>query len=810
MSSWLQNQLRAAEGLFEAVDRTAKVTRESHAHVGIPLNYDFTPGKSASGSSTRVLSETMPTKGPPKSQGSSAVPSKKAKSSSRKGASISRSSSHPVSSQVSPASAPDRQGSSSEAAVPTAEPDLSTGESEQQQQQQESAAGQGAGGGDGAMAEAAAGSGSARKPAAPGPAAERPVDLGAAWPPEHSEQAEDGRRPADAQGLMPGEGWESFKSIASPDAPPLAARPDGSAATEVPQEARSEGNRPPDPSADSGWEYPADPEEEDQSPGEGPEGRSPSGAGSDVGTAEPLPEHTRDSGAVDSERCPEDQESAPEPDAVADEDSMAPEAKEEGLGGGRQEEPAGQAESSGREEPGLSVPAGGVSALHSDLEEARELANMSSGSGTSREARLQRVCDKLRERLEELKGENQQLEELLLQADARATGGYGEVDRLKAEMREIKSKSAKTESSLQSQIESKNAEIQQLRGQAEKFRSEVEVLEGKLSNVQNTTEELLRERQTSESRLVAALREQLAEAEQKLDDERAAHSTTRKAAASRQEQLEANLSESATELAALQRAVDERALRVSGLESHIAVLEDEQEQLSARLRRAEETAAREKARADANSDDALEAQVEAWKEEADKAHRRVIDLEEENRELCCKHERLGQQVQELQEASAAARSATDSDLSRRFKEVTELLYLKQTQLEKMAAEKAAQQLSLEREISGLREELDRSRRRGTGARDPMETYGSEMTPMDTMGAAYQRLANDERLGRAVKGFAKAVDVTAANAMRLLRQYPLARVVFFLYSIFIHLFVYVLIQRLQSRLIQIDNDAAEPS
>jgi hypothetical protein len=47
---------------------------------------------------------------------------------------------------------------------------------------------------------------------------------------------------------------------------------------------------------------------------------------------------------------------------------------------------------------------------------------------------------------------------------------------------------------------------------------------------------------------------------------------------------------------------------------------------------------------------------------------------------------------------------------------------------------------------------------------------------------------------------QAVDVTAANAMRIMREYPLARVVFFLYSICIHLFVYILIQRLQNRLV----------
>lgn len=43
-------------------------------------------------------------------------------------------------------------------------------------------------------------------------------------------------------------------------------------------------------------------------------------------------------------------------------------------------------------------------------------------------------------------------------------------------------------------------------------------------------------------------------------------------------------------------------------------------------------------------------------------------------------------------------------------QVTELLYLKQTQLEKMAADKAAQQLALEREVALARDEAERVRR----------------------------------------------------------------------------------------------------
>lgn len=42
--------------------------------------------------------------------------------------------------------------------------------------------------------------------------------------------------------------------------------------------------------------------------------------------------------------------------------------------------------------------------------------------------------------------------------------------------------------------------------------------------------------------------------------------------------------------------------------------------------------------------------------------------------------------------------------------MTELLYQKQTQLERLAAEKAAQQLTLEREIEAARQQAERASR----------------------------------------------------------------------------------------------------
>ena len=42
-----------------------------------------------------------------------------------------------------------------------------------------------------------------------------------------------------------------------------------------------------------------------------------------------------------------------------------------------------------------------------------------------------------------------------------------------------------------------------------------------------------------------------------------------------------------------------------------------------------------------------------------------------------------------------------------------------------------------------------------------------------------------------------LDATASAFVRLLRQYPLGRLVIFLYIVFVHVFIYILINRLHS-------------
>lgn len=85
------------------------------------------------------------------------------------------------------------------------------------------------------------------------------------------------------------------------------------------------------------------------------------------------------------------------------------------------------------------------------------------------------------------------------------------------------------------------------------------------------------------------------------------------------------------------------------------------------------------------------------------------------------------------------------------------------------------------------------RARGVAGRD-------SVIPMDALGEPYQRLARHDKLGGAVQATARLLDTTAASASHIIRQYPLARLAVFGYLLLIHLFLYLVIARLQRQAI----------
>ncbi|PNH03320.1 Golgin candidate 1 [Tetrabaena socialis] len=151
-----------------------------------------------------------------------------------------------------------------------------------------------------------------------------------------------------------------------------------------------------------------------------------------------------------------------------------------------------------------------------------------------------------------------------------------------------------------------------------------------------------------------------------------------------------------------------------------------------------------------------------------------------------------------------------AQLESQLREVSDMLYLKQTQLERLASEKAGQQLKTERELDNVRQELAKLVRQtvqqgggGGGGRGGADGGGAggggvshDVIPMDALGEPYQRLARHTKVGKAVKAAANFLDSTASTTSFVLRQYPLARLCLFAYVALIHLYLYMLTARMQ--------------
>eukprot|EP00887_Chlorella_sp_A99_P002332 scaffold10.g2332.t1 len=397
--------------------------------------------------------------------------------------------------------------------------------------------------------------------------------------------------------------------------------------------------------------------------------------------------------------------------------------------------------------------------------EAAAAADASAADSAQREARLRQVIQQLKARLETVRAENLQLEEMLAAADAQARGGSSEVSRLEDQLERANADKIKAEAALQHMLAGKESEVAAVREQLTAAGLRASSLEAQLAA----------ERRESEGQLVAALRREAEGVEAALDAERTAHAATRRAAAAREQELSSGVAETAAALAALQRALDDRSAALSAAEERGVAAEAEVEALSRQLAAAEEAAAAARAEAQVAATGRAAAEEEAVRLRADAAA-------------------LRRQLQEAQSVDAG-------ELQARLKEASDMLFLKQSQLERMAADKAGAVLALERELAAARQEAQAVRRRG--AMEQSLSAEEDVVPLSHLGDTYQRLANSRRVGSAVQAGARVLDSTTAQArsipafVRVLKRHPLGRLLVFAYLLALHLMVYGLLHRLQA-------------
>ncbi|XVF49120.1 hypothetical protein PTKIN_Ptkin03bG0242900 [Pterospermum kingtungense] len=430
--------------------------------------------------------------------------------------------------------------------------------------------------------------------------------------------------------------------------------------------------------------------------------------------------------------------------------------------------------------------------IQDQIDEAQGLLKTTNSTGQSKEARLARVCAGLSSRLQEYKSENGQLEELLIAERELSKSYEARIKQLQQDLSVSRSEVTRAESNVMEALAAKNSEIEALVNSMDALKKQAALSEGNLASLQANTESIMRNRELTETRMMQALREELASAERRAEEERAAHNATKKAAMEREVELEHRAVEAATALARIQRVADERTTKAAELEQKVALLEVECASLNQELQDMEARARRgqKKSPEEANQ------MVQAWQEEVERARQGQRDAESKLSSLEAEVQKMRVEMASMKRDAEHYSRQEHMELEKRYRELTDLLYYKQTQLETLASEKAATEFQLEKEIKRLQEaqvEVERSRvpRRASSSweEDP-EIKALEPLPLHHRHMA----AASVQLQKA----AKFLDSGAVRATRFLWRYPTARIILLFYLVFVHLFLMYLLHRLQEQ------------
>ncbi|XP_047941218.1 golgin candidate 1 isoform X2 [Salvia hispanica] len=436
--------------------------------------------------------------------------------------------------------------------------------------------------------------------------------------------------------------------------------------------------------------------------------------------------------------------------------------------------------------------------VQEQIEEAQGLLKSAISTGQSKEARLARVCAGLSSRLQEYKSENAQLEELLT-AERELTKSYeAHIKQLQKDLSASKGEVSRVEANMVEALSAKNAEIEALVSSVDALKKKSALAEGNLTSLQESMESIMRNRELTETRMMQALREELSAAERRAEEERFAHNATKMAAREREGELEQRAIEASTALVKTQRAADDRASKAADLEQKVALLEvecaslnQELQDMEARVRRGQK-----KAPEDANQ------AIQAWQEEVERAR-------QSQREAESKLSSMEAEVQKMRVEMAAIKRDAEHysrqehmELEKRYRELTDLLYYKQTQLETMSSEKAAAEFQLEKEVKRLQEaQLEAERNRVSRRASSSWEDDADMKTLEPLPLHHRQMAGAS-LQLQLQRAANILDTGAARATRFLWRYPKARIILMFYLVFVHLFLMYLLHRLQ---VQADNN-----
>ncbi|MQL78838.1 hypothetical protein Taro_011258 [Colocasia esculenta] len=437
---------------------------------------------------------------------------------------------------------------------------------------------------------------------------------------------------------------------------------------------------------------------------------------------------------------------------------------------------------------------GSAKKVQDQLDEAQGLLKSAISTGQSKEARLARVCAGLSSRLQEYKSENAQLEELLVAERERRNLYEARIKELQQDLSLSRIEVTKVETNMADALAAKNAEIEALVSSMDALRKQASTSEGKFSSLQANMEAVMRSRELTETRVIQALREELAVAERRAEEERAAHNATKMAAVEREVELEHRAVEASNALARIQRIADESTSKAMELEHKVALLEVECASLNQELQDMESRVRRGQKKSSEEANQIL--QIQAWQEEVERARQGQRDAESKLSSLEANVQKMRVEMAGMRRDAEHYSRQEHMELEKRYRELTDLLYHKQTQLEAMASEKAAAQFQLEeaKRLQEVQVEAERSR---ASRRTSSSTWedDSDLKSLEPLPLHHRHMVGASiQLQKA----AKLLDSGAVRATRFLWRYPTARIILLLYLVFVHLFLMYLLHRLQEQ------------
>ena len=307
--------------------------------------------------------------------------------------------------------------------------------------------------------------------------------------------------------------------------------------------------------------------------------------------------------------------------------------------------------------------------------------------------------------------------------------------------------------------------------------------------------------------------------------ERQAEASTREVVAQREEyarreaDLEDQLERLSKDVAKVSQTSEERARALVTFERRAVAAENDHERLSEMVARLETSLAAETKRAERAEDDGeyerMKEQFESaigemkkLRNEVDVAKRRA-DIAERDLKVRVGVSSSGSSGTSNKENTNGPSQEDQNELTalrKQSEEMTKLLYEKQRQLESLQGEKQTWSMRLERAKEEFMNSAEVSANASSSAKRRANAIDIEngrnfasadadIVPMEAS-RTFSRLAQNRRVGKVVTKAWQGLDAAAATLSDGVRLYPLARVAFFGYLFFIHMYAYFLLHKLQ--------------